>query len=367
MSYSFGNLFRVTVFGQSHSAAMGVVIDGIPPGFPVDMEAVQAFLDRRAPGQDLTTTARREPDRAEILSGLVDGRTCGAPLAACIHNTDARSQDYAKLRDVPRPMHADYPAYVKYGGYNDIRGGGQFSGRLTAPLCFAGAVAMQLLAQQDIAVGAHLAAIAGIPDQLFDPVQVTPALLEAVSKKPMAVIDDAAGAAMRARILEARTQKDSVGGVIECAVLGLPAGVGEPIYNSLESRIAAMVFSVPAVKGIEFGVGFAAAEMTGSAHNDPYYIDTDGEIRTRTNRHGGILGGISTGMPLIFRAAMKPTSSIALAQDSVSLSRLENTTLEIRGRHDPCVAVRAVPCIEAAAAAAVLDLYLESEVTKPWN
>ncbi len=366
MSSSFGNMIKVTVFGQSHSGAIGAVIDGLPAGITLDTDRIERFMSRRAPGKNALSTARNEADIPEIVSGLVENVTCGAPLCAVIRNSDARSRDYSKLRDLPRPMHADFAAAVKYHGANDIRGGGQFSGRLTAPLCFAGAVAIQLLEKAGVFVGAHIAEAAGISDDLFDPVNVSREELLTVSQKDFAVISDEKGEMMQKEILAAKAEGDSVGGIIECAVTGLCAGIGEPIYDGIENRIAAAVFGIPAVKGIEFGVGFAAARMRGSEHNDPFVMQ-NGEIKTLTNRHGGILGGISSGMPILFRAAFKPTPSIARRQQTVSLSKKENFPLVIEGRHDPCIVQRAVPCVEAAAAVVILDLLIEEKGKTLWN
>lgn len=356
MSSSFGENIRIQLFGQSHSEAVGAVIDGLPAGERVDMEQVQAFLARRAPGGALATP-RKEADIPRVLSGIVDGYTCGAPICAVIENTNTRSSDYSMLKDRPRPAHSDYPAFIKYGGYHDIRGGGHFSARLTAPLCFAGAVCLQILARRGIRIGAHIAAIGNVRDALFDPVTGSPELYEAISARSIPVIDESAGEKMRAEIESARAAQDSVGGVVECAAVGLPAGLGEPIFGGVENRLSAVLFGIPAVRGVEFGAGFAAAAMRGSAHNDAYYYD-GGEVATRTNRHGGVLGGLTTGMPLLFRAAFKPTPSIAMEQDTVSLSQKQNAKLCIEGRHDPCVALRAVPVVEAAAAVALTDILL---------
>ena len=366
MSSSIGEMFKITVFGQSHSGAIGVVVDGVPAGIKLDIAEIERFMARRAPSGGGISTARKETDKPEIVSGLADDITCGAPICAVIKNGDTRSKDYSKLKDIPRPMHADFAAAVKYNGFNDIRGGGQFSGRLTAPLCFAGAVAMQVLKAEGITVGAHISAIAGVKDKDFDPVLVNEEILSSMSKKSFSVIDDLAGEAMQEKILAAKAQGDSVGGVIECAVIGVPAGIGEPIYDGIENRISATVFGIPAVKGIEFGAGFAAAEMLGSEHNDDFVMQGE-KVVTKTNRHGGILGGISSGMPILFKAAFKPTPSIAKAQNSVSLSRGENAELIIEGRHDPCVVSRAVPCVEAAAAVAVLDLLLQEKGRASWH
>lgn len=356
MSNLIGNRFRVLIYGQSHAPSIGAIIEGLPAGFAPDWDAVHTFMARRAPGGNAMSTARKEADLPEILSGLNElGETCGAPLAMRIVNGDTRSQDYAKLRDVPRPGHADYPAYVKFGGANDIRGGGQFSGRLTAPLCFAGALAMQLLAREGVRVRAHIAQIEGIHDA---PVDFANPDLDSIQSGELTVVDSAAGEQMREAILTAKSDCDSVGGVIECFATGLPAGLGDPMFDGVENRLARAIWGVPAVRGVEFGAGFAAASMRGSAHNDAYRAQ-DGRIVTETNRHGGVLGGITTGMPIVVRAAIKPTPSIAREQESVSLSRNENETLAVRGRHDPCIVPRAVPCIEAAVAVVLYDLLSE--------
>lgn len=357
MSSHIGKNITVSIFGQSHSQAIGAVIDGLPAGFAVDMGKVRAFMARRAPGRAAYATARKEADEPILLSGLADGKTCGAPLAMLIQNGDTRSKDYEQLRDIPRPGHADYTANLRYGGFQDVRGGGHFSGRLTAPLCFAGAICLQMLEQRGIFIGAHIASIAGVADTPFCPTQIRPEELRSVSAKPFAVISDAAGAAMQEKIAAAKADLDSVGGIIECAAIGFPAGVGDPMFDGLENRLAAALFGIPAVKGLEFGAGFAAAQMLGSQNNDPFFFEGD-RILTKTNHAGGILGGISTGMPLLFRLAFKPTPSIARAQDSVSLSQGEPRKLEITGRHDPCIVPRAVPVVEAVAAIVLLDALL---------
>lgn len=363
MSSTYHGQLTVSIFGQSHGSAIGVTVDGLPPGEAVDLEVLQTFLNRRSPGQGDWSTPRKEADRPEILSGLLEGRTCGAPLTAIIRNTNTRSGDYANLKDLPRPGHADYTAQVKYGGFQDSAGGGHFSGRLTAPLCIAGGICRQLLARRGITVGAHIAAIGGVPDSPFDPVSLSREALLAPGEKPFPVRDDSAGAAMQAQIAEAKAAGDSLGGVIECAVLGLPPGLGDPMLDGMENRVARLVFAIPAVKGLEFGAGFAAAGYRGSENNDPFCWE-NGQVRTRTNHAGGILGGITNGMPLVFRSAVKPTPSIAQAQTSVSLSRWEAAVLEIKGRHDPCIVPRAVPCVEAAAAIAVYDALLEQEMRR---
>ncbi len=332
MSNSFGDRYRFTIFGQSHAPAVGVTIEGLPSGFSPDMDALSAFLARRAPGKGAYTTPRKEADAPEFVAGLVDGHTCGAPVTVLIRNTNARSADYDGLRRVPRPGHADYTAYVKYGPDRDVAGGGQFSGRLTAPLCIAGGLALQLLAKEGISVSARIVSIGG----------------------------ETGPAAMEKLLGAVKAAGDSVGGVIECVCTGVPAGLGEPMFGGMENRLAQALFAIPAVKGVEFGAGFAVGSMRGSENNDPFYYDGDGAVRTRTNHHGGILGGITSGMPIVMRAAFKPTPSIAVEQDSVDLVSGQNVKLSVQGRHDPCIVLRAVPCVEAAAAAAVYDALLES-------
>ena len=354
-----GNL-KISIFGQSHSGGIGVVIDGLPAGERIDMDALQGFLSRRAPGGKAWSTPRKEADLPQFLGGLVNDTTCGAPLAALIANTNTRSGDYDNLRDVPRPGHADYTAQVKYGGFQDVSGGGHFSGRLTAPLCIAGGICMQILARRGIEIGAHILRIGSISEAGYDPVHLTPDQLHLAGSRDFPVLDEACGARMQAEIARAREELDSVGGVIECAAIGLPAGLGDPMFDGMENRIARIAFAIPAVKGIEFGAGFEVAGMRGSENNDPFYMD-GAAVRTRTNHAGGILGGITSGMPLIFRAAVKPTPSIAREQDSVSLSRREDAKLAVRGRHDPCIVPRAVPCMEAALAIAITDALLEKD------
>ena len=357
MSSEFGSLLKISVFGQSHGRAIGVVVDGLPAGEAIDLEELNAFLARRKPGKSPLSTARREADAPVFLSGLENGVTCGAPLCAVIENGDQHSSDYDALRDKPRPGHADYTAFVKWGGQADMRGGGHFSGRLTAPLCIAGGIAKQILARRGIFVGAHLSEVAGIPDAAF-PLHPTPELLSAVAAKDFPVLDEEAGARMQQAILEARQEGDSVGGIVECAAIGLPAGLGEPMFGGVENRLAAALFGIPAVKGVEFGAGFAAARLRGSQNNDPFTMN-HGRVETVSNHAGGILGGITSGMPVIVRAALKPTPSIARPQQTVSLQAGEETQLQIRGRHDPCIAHRAVPVVEAVTAAVLLDLLLE--------
>lgn len=345
----YGEHLRLTIFGQSHAPAIGMTLEGLPAGEAIDMEALQAFLERRAPGRNDWSTPRREADAPEFLSGLVGNVTCGAPLTAIIRNTNTRSGDYANLAVVPRPGHADYTAQVKYGGHQDYAGGGAFSGRLTAPLCIAGGICIQLLKRRGIEIISRIASVGTAED--------TAPLTCSTAEKPFPTVSDEAGTAMRAVIADAKAEGDSVGGVIECAVLGLPAGLGGPLFDGMEGRIASIVFGIPAVKGIEFGAGFASARLRGSENNDPFTVE-NGTVKTVSNRCGGILGGITDGMPLTFRAAFKPTPSIARAQQSVNLKTLTPETLRVTGRHDPCIVPRAVPCVEAAAAVAVYDALL---------
>ena len=358
MSSTYGEMIRLSIFGQSHGAAIGMTLDGVPAGLPVDLDKLQEFLNRRAPGQNDWSTPRREEDRPEFLSGILNCFTTGAPIAAIIRNTNTRSGDYSNLKNCPRPGHADYTAQVKYRGFQDAAGGGHFSGRLTAPLCIAGGLCKQWLEEMGIQIGAHILAIGECGDQYFDPMDPE---LESVGKD-FPVLDPEAGQAMRDFIAQARAAGDSVGGIIECAVTGLPAGIGEPMFGGVESRLAQIVYAIPAVKGVEFGIGFDCACVPGSQSNDDFAI-VDGKIVTQTNNAGGILGGISNGMPVIFTTAFKATPSIACGQNSVSLSLMEEKELHIKGRHDPCIVPRAVSVVEAAAAIAVYDLILGNTQT----
>lgn len=355
MASYLGEHIHVSVFGQSHSPAIGVVVDGLPAGERVDMEELGRFLKRRAPGQNATSTPRKEADLPQFLSGLVDDVTCGAPLAALIENTNTRSQDYAQLRDKPRPGHADFTAQVKYGGFQDVAGGGHFSGRLTAPLCIAGGICLQILKRRGIGVAAHIASIAGEADRPFDPMGESVETLDALKRAPFPVLDEKAGERMRKVILQAKEEGDSVGGIIECLVTGVPAGLGEPMFGGMENRLAAALFGIPAVKGVEFGAGFGVATMRGSENNDPFTVK-NGKLVTETNHAGGILGGITNGMPLVFRLAVKPTPSIAKQQQTVSLSKKQVEELVVTGRHDPCIVPRAVPVVEAVTALVLTDL-----------
>lgn len=355
MASYLGEHIHVSVFGQSHSPAIGVVVDGLPAGERVDMEELGHFLKRRAPGQNATSTPRKEADLPQFLSGLVDDVTCGAPLAALIENTNTRSQDYAQLRDKPRPGHADFTAQVKYGGFQDVAGGGHFSGRLTAPLCIAGGICLQMLKRRGIEVAAHIASVAGEADRPFDPMGESVETMDALKRAPFPVLDEKAGERMRKVILQAKEEGDSVGGIVECLVTGVPTGLGEPMFGGMENRLAAALFGIPAVKGVEFGAGFGVATMRGSENNDSFTVK-NGKVVTETNHAGGILGGITNGMPLVFRLAFKPTPSIAKQQQTVSLSKKQVEELVVTGRHDPCIVPRAVPVVEAVTALVLSDL-----------
>ena len=358
MSSEFGTTLRVSVFGESHGRAIGVTMQNLPAGESIDLNTLEAFLERRRPGKNALSTARNEPDRPVFLSGLFEGKTTGSPLTAIIENRDARSGDYAELADKPRPGHADYTAFLKWGGKADMRGGGHFSGRLTAPICIAGGIAKQILARKNVFVGAHLSAVAGVMDEAF-PLSPDQAMFDEIAQKNFPVLDDARGCLMQDAIRSASRAGDSVGGIIECAAVGFPAGIGSPMFDGIENRLSSALFGIPAVKGLEFGAGFAAATMRGSEHNDPYRMDEQGNITTTTNHAGGLLGGISTGQPIVLRVAIKPTASIAIPQQTISLSKHENAELIVKGRHDPCIAHRAVPVVEAITALVLLDFLLE--------
>ena len=342
-----------TIFGESHGPAIGVTLTGVPAGLELDWAAIEKDMARRAPGKSPLATARKEADQVQVLSGVFEGKTTGSPLCAMIPNTDTRSADYSKTRDLARPGHADYPAHVRYQGFNDYRGGGHFSGRLTAPLVFAGAIAKQILAQRGITVGAHISSIYGVNDEAledWDP-------LKGVADKDFPVLNDEKGQEMQEAILEAKEEQDSVGGSIECGVFGLPAGYGSPDFGeNAEGIFSQYLFAVPAVKAVAFGAGTAFSLMRGSEANDPLYVDEHGNVGAEQNCAGGINGGITNGMPLVFEVTMRPTPSIARTQFTIDMNRMEHAELELQGRHDPCVVPRAVPVIEAAAALAACQL-----------
>ncbi|MBR7092719.1 MAG: chorismate synthase [Clostridia bacterium] len=358
MSSMIGNRLKLSIFGESHGRAIGCVVDGLPAGEWIDAGQLMQQMRRRAPGQDPAATARKEEDIPRILSGVMDGVTTGAPVCCVIDNQDPHSADYAALADTPRPGHADYPAAVRYDGFADMRGGGHFSGRLTAPMVFAGALCRQILRSRGVVVGGHLAQIAGIDDTPIDPMTVTGAQLEELSAQPFPLLCPAHEKTMRAAIAQAAAAQDSVGGILEVAATGMPCGVGNPIFDGIENRLAALFFGIPGVKGVSFGDGFALAGMRGSEANDPYQMH-DGRIVTESNHNGGLLGGLTNGMPITARLAVKPTPSIGREQRTVSLEKGENTTIRITGRHDPCIALRALPVAEALMAFGLLDVLLE--------
>lgn len=358
MSSCFNGGINISLFGESHGKGIGVVLDNLPSGVPIDLDKIGKFMARRAPKKDGTSTMRNEKDIPEILSGLYEGKTTGTPLAAVIYNQDQHSNDYENISHIARPAHADYTGFLRYNGANDPRGGGHFSGRLTAPLCFAGTVCGQILETYGIITGAHIRSIKGVSDEPFDPVNVSQEQLETVKKAHFPTLSERAEKEMRDVINAARTSQDSVGGIVECAAVGVPAGIGSPMMDGLENVISRLVFAIPAVKGIEFGNGFGCTELFGSENNDEFAIEK-GKIITKTNNHGGILGGISSGMPIIFRVAFKATPSISQKQKSVDFKSMTEEELIIKGRHDPCVVPRAVPCVESALNIALLSSMLE--------
>ncbi len=355
MATTYGKNIKLSIYGGSHDERIGMILSGIPSGISINLEKLQDFMKRRAPGQNAYSTKRREPDIPVFLSGLSDGVTNGDDIHAVIYNTNHRSGDYSSLYDIPRPSHADYTARIKYGEEVDLRGGGHFSGRLTAPMCIAGGICLQILESKNIFIGAHIHSIADVCDTDFDPVNLKKDAFDMCLSHTFPTLDIAKGEKMQAKIEEARLSLDSVGGVIECSAIGLPVGLGEHMFDGVEGRISGIMFGIPGVKGIEFGLGFGSSRLLGSQNND--FFVTDGKtIKTKTNNCGGILGGMTNGMPLTFKVALKPTPSIGKTQESVSLSRMENVTLEVGGRHDPCIVPRAVPVIEAACAVAIYDM-----------
>ena len=361
MSATWGKNFKVSIFGESHGSHIGIVIDGIPAGTEIDMDYINSEMERRAPGRNRMSTARNEDDRPEIISGVFNGRATGAPVTMIIKNRDHRSKDYSQIKDIMRPGHADYTANKKYGGYNDYRGGGHFSGRITAPLVFAGAIARKILEDRGVFIGCHVQSIGSVCDRKFQYEDMTREVFSELRNERIPLLDSEKSALMEKEVEEARLLKDSIGGVAECAVIGVGAGVGNPFFESVESVISSMMFSIPAVKGIEFGSGFEMAKMKGSSANDSFYFD-NGDVKTKTNHNGGINGGITNGMPVVFRLAIKPTSSIALKQNTINIKTGENVEFELTGRHDPVIVLRAVPVIEAATAICILDMMIQREL-----
>lgn len=355
----WGNNIKLSIFGESHGNAIGINIDNLPPGFPLDMEEIMREMRRRAPGKNNLSTARKESDVPEILSGYFEGKTTGTPLCAIIRNSDNKSKDYSKIKDVMRPGYGDYPGFVKYKGFNDYRGGGHFSGRITAPLVFAGAICKQILRKSGIEIVAHIKSIGDMEDKSFLDCDLDKLFINSLKYEEFPLIKKNLEEKMKNEILSARKEGDSVGGIIECMVLGIKAGIGSPFFDSVESTLAHLIFSVPAVKGVEFGMGFDISKMKGSKSNDEYYLK-EGKVKTKTNNNGGIIGGITNGMPIIFRVAIKPTPSVYKEQNSINISTMEETTLQIEGRHDPCIVQRAVPVIEGVSAVGILDLIKNS-------
>ena len=355
MSNSLGKLFTITSFGESHGNLVGVIIEGCPAGLAIDEGDIQRELDRRKPGASPLTTARKEEDRVEVLSGILDSHTTGAPVCLAVWNKDIDSSEYGKVRFLPRPGHADYTAYVKYGGFNDYRGGGRFSGRITAGFVMAGAVARKLLAIIRTEVLAHTVDIGGIAAQPGEPDEIK----KAVAKNAVHCADPEAAQKMIAAIEEAKRDGDSLGGIIEGIALGLPVGLGEPVFNAIDAELAKSLFAIPAVKGVEFGAGFQAARKKGSENNDPFAIK-DGRIITTSNNAGGVLGGISSGMPLVVRVAVKPTASIAREQPTVDIGKMTETRLAVKGRHDACIVPRAVVVVESMMAVTLCDLAMRA-------
>lgn len=356
MSGIWGNNIKLSIFGESHGVAIGITIDGLPSGLELDLDSINIEMARRRPGKSELSTPRNEKDVFEILSGYFNGKTTGTPLCAIIRNSDTRSKDYTEIKDKIRPGHADFTANIKYEGHEDYRGGGHFSGRITAPLVFAGAIAKQILEDKGIFIGSHIKSIGNIEDDFFNPLDIKVEDLKSLKEKSFPVLDEEKGKLMKEKILVAKEDEDSVGGVVECSIINMPSGIGSPFFNSIESVLSGLLFSVPAVKGVEFGSGFEISKMKGSEANDEYYIDEDNNIKTYSNNNGGILGGISNSMPIIFRTAFKPTASIGKTQRSVDIEKNKNIELEIKGRHDPCIVPRAFVVVEAVAAIAVLDL-----------
>lgn len=355
MSGVWGNNVKVSIFGESHGNAIGINIDGLPSGFEIDFDKINEEMARRAPGKSDISTARKEADIPEILSGFFEGKTTGTPLCGIIRNGDTRSKDYGKTKDLMRPGHADYSGNIRYNGFNDYRGGGHFSGRITAPLVFAGAICKQILESKGVFIGAHIASVANIKDENFNDVNLERKQLLSLKNKEMPLINEALENEMRNAILKAKASGDSLGGTIECGVVGIKAGIGNPFFHSVESTLAHLMFSVPAVKGVEFGKGFEMAAMQGSHCNDEYYYENE-IVKAKTNNNGGIIGGITNGMPLIFKVAIKPTASILKKQNTININTKENAELQIDGRHDPCIVQRALPVIEAVTAIGLLDL-----------
>ncbi|MEG0549332.1 MAG: chorismate synthase [Coprobacillus sp.] len=354
MSSNWGTNIELSIFGESHGKAIGIVMGNLPAGIKLDIDEIKHQMKRRAPGLDAMSTPRKEKDEVEIMSGILDGVTTGAPLCAMIYNSDQHSKDYSLLKECMRPGHSDYPAYIKYEGFNDVRGGGHFSGRITAPIVFAGSVAKQILKQKGIVIGAHIQSIKDIQDDRF-PVDVDEAYLDNMLKQHYPTLKAGIFEQMQETVETARMNQDSVGGMIECAILNVPTGLGNPFFDSIESHLSPLLFSIPAVKSVSFGLGEDITSLYGHQANDEYYYDHD-IVKTKTNNNGGIIGGITNGMPIIFSVGIKPTSSISLKQQTINIKTKQSTDLEIKGRHDPCIVPRAVVVVESMAALGILDI-----------
>ena len=364
MAANFGKNYKISLFGESHGVALGVNIDGIPAGTKLDLEFIKEEMKRRAPGKSKLTTPRIEKDEFEILSGFFNGVTTGTPLAMIVRNNDQRSKDYSELKKKPRPGHADWPGINRYDGYNDIRGSGHFSGRITASIVFAGAIAKQLLQEKGILIGAHIKSLKDIKDRDFEEKDINLKKINKLRKMVLPTLSENVAIEMENVIMKAREEGDSLGGIVEIMVKGMKAGIGDPFFESIESEISRMMFSIPSVKGVEFGAGFDITRMTGYEANDEMYFDENGEIKSYTNNNGGIIGGITTGMPINFCVAIKPTASISKAQKTVNLETKKNDILEVKGRHDPVIVPRAIVVLEAATAIVILDRIMESKKYK---
>ncbi|MCC0633367.1 chorismate synthase [Clostridioides sp. ZZV15-6388] len=355
MSGIWGNNLKISIFGESHGNAIGINIDGLPAGIELDLDKIDKEMKRRAPGKNSISTSRNESDIPEILSGYFDGKTTGTPLCAIIRNSDTRSKDYGEVKNLMRPGHADYTGHIKYSGFNDYRGGGHFSGRITAPLVFCGAICKQILSQEGIEIAAHIKKIKNIEDKGFNYVDISKQELLNLQNLELPLLDLSKEEAIKNTILDAKNHGDSVGGIIECAVIGVNVGVGNPFFDSVESTLSHLLFSVPSIKGVEFGLGFDITDMYGSQSNDEMYYVGD-TVKSKTNNNGGVIGGITNGMPIIFKVAIKPTPSISKQQNTVNIEDKKDDVLAIKGRHDPCIVQRAIPVIEAVTAIGIFDL-----------
>ncbi len=366
MNGSWGNNIRYTIWGESHGSAIGIIIDGLPPGIVLDTSNIQFEVDRRKPGTSSLTTSRKEADSFKILSGLFNNATTGSPLCISIENKDVKSEHYAAMKTLMRPGHADYTGYVKYNGFNDYRGGGHFSGRITAPIAIAGAIAKQILMQHRITIGSHIVQLGDIKDTSFNMTEIPTELLYKLRKMSFPTIKEDISEIMKQLVSQIKENGNSMGGIVETAVINIPAGMGSPFFDSFESLLSHIIFSIPGIKGIEFGAGFSFASMKGSEANDELFYN-NGKVCSYTNNNGGILGGISSGMPVVFKTAIKPTPSISMLQRTIDINSCTNSQLQITGRHDPCIVPRVIPVIEAATAIAVLDMYFEGRKYGLWN